>query len=269
MSEQLEPKIIKDIQKTGFPTEIVSASIMRHRGWKVINNTSYWDENEGKSREFDILAYNDVILQNQNIAVRINLICECKKSEKPWVFFMTEEKYDSSKLSELIKSNEIKKQLSDISYIDIIADINMLKLHHYRKFSYLARTFYELFKGKENADHSTIIYSAIMSSIKSTLYLREYFSENKNFVIFYPVIIFNGNLFEAYVSSDKSVDLKSSKHIQLSFRYIVGKSVNKSVYEKNENHQQFIIDVVHDQYIDDFLQLIEDEQQEMAKLLVF
>ncbi|MGH8066352.1 MAG: hypothetical protein ACRERE_14175 [Candidatus Entotheonellia bacterium] len=69
MGESLEQKVLKDIEKTGYPTEIISASVLQHRGWEVTHNPSYWDEDEGKSREFDILAFREKKIQNIHLGI--------------------------------------------------------------------------------------------------------------------------------------------------------------------------------------------------------
>jgi hypothetical protein len=68
MSGSLEKKILEDMEKTGYPTEIMSASIMQGRGWEVTHKPSYWDEDERKSREFDIIAFRGKKIQNIYLA---------------------------------------------------------------------------------------------------------------------------------------------------------------------------------------------------------
>ena len=58
-SKTQEENIISELQKTGYPTEIVGASIMQQRGWGVLHNPSYLDDREGQSREFDIQAFRE------------------------------------------------------------------------------------------------------------------------------------------------------------------------------------------------------------------
>src|ERR1051325_3030545 len=93
----LEEKIKEDVQLTGFPTEIVSASRMLQRDWHVSHNPSFLDEDENKNREFDIWASKDKPVAQfpaNGLLLSICLLAECKKSNHPWVFFTTPEKYD-------------------------------------------------------------------------------------------------------------------------------------------------------------------------------
>jgi len=88
----IEETIIEDIQKTGYPTEITAASIMQANGWSVVHTPSFWDQEEQKSREIDIQAYRQWPTQSKNWTMGVYLIAECKKSEKPWVFFYNRRK---------------------------------------------------------------------------------------------------------------------------------------------------------------------------------
>jgi hypothetical protein len=105
-----ETKILQELQKTGYPTEIVSASLMQWRGWGVIHNPTYLDDSEDRSREFDIRAYKSFDFEDGRFSIGVYLITECKKSEKPWVFFMTPERYLQSRLGQLI-NGQIKINL--------------------------------------------------------------------------------------------------------------------------------------------------------------
>jgi hypothetical protein len=148
--KSLEQNILEELQKTGYPTEIISASLMQQRKWGVIHNPSYLDDSEGRSREFDIRAYQQkrFTLSNKVFNVGLFLITECKKSEKPWVFFTTPEKHNYSRLGKIINWSMAGYQVfsSDESSIALISDDKLLKFHHYFQQEHIARTFHEPFK---------------------------------------------------------------------------------------------------------------------------
>jgi hypothetical protein len=170
---------------------------------------------------------------------------------------MTEEPYSESYIVDVLKAN------NRIDFVEsYYGRINTF--HHYLDNRFLARTFYEAFK---NQDRSATIYSAALSSIEATMYIKKTFSNEKlYFFVFYPVVIFNGNLFEAYIYSDKSPDVKESKHIKILFSYIPRKTSNDTYYEKPD---KFIIDVIQYEYLEEFLKLIEDEQGMLERALLF
>lgn len=159
--------------------------------------------------------------------------------------------------------------------------------------SKLARTFYEAFKGKkgsnkkatesnkkategepetqETTEHFKTIYGAVMSAVKATLFHDKDERKDNWLRIYYPVVIFNGNMFEAQVDDKKEVEILSTKHLQLSFSYKMPVALSKervgwapSIWT---NYHEFIVDIVHEDYLDEFLQLIEDEQDKLAGIL--
>lgn len=223
MPSSQQDKIIEELVKTGFPTEIVSASIMQGRGWFVLHNPSYFDVDESKSREFDIRAYRHLWKDAQSalgggFSSGLYLVTECKKSEKPWVFFTTPEDHSDgrARLGKVIKWNlGIKKQIfTDRSHAEsIISDGSLRRFHHYFQHSRLARTFHQPFRSEK--EQSKMIYSAVMSVVKATLFMAKDSAGNW-LRIFYPLVVFSGDLFEAQVQPDKHIELSQSKHLQLS-----------------------------------------------------
>lgn len=262
-----EQAIIEELQKTGYPTEIVSASIMQRRAWGILHNPSYLDASEGHSREFDIRAYREWTLRTtqETFYIGAYLIIECKKSEKgkPWVFFTTPAQHNLTMAGPLIKGQSTDKVIftTHSNAISFVSDDTVRSFHHYFKQDRLARTFHEPFKKQEKSDHSQMIYPAVMSAVKATLFHYNQTPLRNYLRIFYPVIVFNGDLFEAQVDASKNITLTPSQYIQLSFHYIEPISTS---YKSAPNVHQFIIDVVHEEYLDYFLLMVEEEHKALA-----
>lgn len=266
----LEEAIIADLEKTGYPTEIIAAAIMERRNWMIAHNPSYVDDSEGQSREFDIRAYRkkDLMINGKDFALGYYLITECKKSLKPWVFFTTEESYIRPRLGSVIKSKAPNKLTLFTNYHNpesLVPDDTLRKFHHYFQQQRLARTFYEPLKGQEKSGHSQMIYSAVMSAIKATLFLANDQPIESWLRVFYPLIVFSGDLFEARVNAAKKIDLLRTQYIQLSFNYV--EPQKKPDYRLSfvwERIQEFFIDIVHEDYLNQFLDEIENEQVILA-----
>jgi hypothetical protein len=81
----LEKRIIKDLEKSGYPLEIYTTSVLESKGWEVINQDGYLDAEEGKWRTIDISAFMRIELPYSSVyrVLHLTLIIECKKSEKP------------------------------------------------------------------------------------------------------------------------------------------------------------------------------------------
>jgi hypothetical protein len=292
----LEEKIKEDVQLTGFPTEIVSASRMLQRAWHVGHNPSFLDEDENKNREFDIWATKDKDVAQfpvNGLLLSICLLAECKKSNYPWVFFTTPEKHYSFILGTVIKWGLHEKQVFSSNHMfvsnsePIISDIELREFHHYFQKPRLARTFYEAFKGgrkklnreatggelesQEATEHIKTIYGAVMSAVKATLFHDKDERKDNWLRIYYPVVIFSGKMFEAQVDSNKRVALLPAKHLQLSFSYKMPVASSKEraggLSTIWTNYHEFIVDIVHEDYLDEFLQVIEDEQDKLVDIL--
>ena len=72
-------KIESEIIKTGFVLENNVASILKSKGWTLISNRYYIDDQEESVREIDLLAYK--VSNLENFQVFTALIISCKKSD--------------------------------------------------------------------------------------------------------------------------------------------------------------------------------------------
>ena len=90
MSESEKKKIINDMKKAGLPLEIEVSSVLETYGWVVHNQEGYLDCDENKWRTIDVAAHKRIELPNSLSykALNVSLIIECKKSEKPWAFYI-------------------------------------------------------------------------------------------------------------------------------------------------------------------------------------
>ena len=89
-SDNLIDRIKKDLEKSGFGSEMQAIRTFLERGWACSGGLTFVDREEGKSREFDVLAhYYEMHRLKSGRAIRIftDVSVEVKKSEKPWVVF--------------------------------------------------------------------------------------------------------------------------------------------------------------------------------------
>jgi hypothetical protein len=110
-----------------------------------------------------------------------------------------------------------------------------------------------------------MIYAAIMSVIKATIFHVQGERGKRDETIYYPIVIFSGNLFEAIVSSVDEIELLPSEHIQVSFNYMLPiNSVYTTIWDSQKT---FIIDVIHENYLAQFLKIIDEEHIYLAECL--
>lgn len=82
MSKDEIARIKADIVKSGLPCEIDISTKLRSAGWTVIPQDEYVDEDTGKPRAIDIVAFKWL-----EESLQVHLTIECSKSVKPWVFY--------------------------------------------------------------------------------------------------------------------------------------------------------------------------------------
>lgn len=260
--------IIEDLQRTGYPTEIVAARQMQRRDWYVVHNPSYLDDVEKRSREFDIHALRSSVMREaaENVLIAYmytRLVVECKKSDKPWVFFTTAEHNTSSRSGRLIQLTSPVRNLfwPESSPHTVIPFDELSSLHHYFHEKERARTFHEPFKN--TAQHAPMIYTAILSTIKAVLFYLAQPSMHDVIGLYYPVVIFDGPLFVAKVGQQKEITLEEVQYLQLSHHYTLPAKTRTDW----DTEREFIIDIVHESHVDDYLLRMEREHNVIAAKL--
>lgn len=243
MLENEKAKIEKELRIQGFPLEIEVGLLLKRRGWKVIHQPFYVDEDSGKGRLGDLWAIKAFHSKEKYDLIHFSLIIECKKSEKPWVFYVTEkEPLEWLALKYWSKTQRLE-WAHHSHYNDKVQKEN-------------AVVSFEPFKGKNKED----IYEASMQVLKCAQYklnnLASIFKDDKfnfknnPFFLIYPVIVFDGHLWE-YKFKDIEYDLSETNYLQ----YCV------------EQKESSLIDIVKKENLVYFLDLIEKEYDSIIKTL--
>lgn len=86
-SQSIEEKIIDDLRKSGFASEIFAEAIFFSKDWDTTAGNYYFDLDENKVREYDVHAFKAFYHKDDDFTYtfRVNLIGEVKKSRNPWV----------------------------------------------------------------------------------------------------------------------------------------------------------------------------------------
>src|SRR5258708_8233762 len=116
MPDDLHKKVSEWLDKEGFPLEMVVASAFRRAGLWVMQSDYYEDPNEGKQREIDVIARQQVLVARD--LLRITFAVECKVSrDKPWVLFTADSIrfLDSTRVAERTASSLGKRFLSQVA----------------------------------------------------------------------------------------------------------------------------------------------------------
>ncbi|MEK6479618.1 hypothetical protein WJR50_18885 [Catalinimonas sp. 4WD22] len=271
--KSLEERILEDIDKTGFITELEIASKFLEKKWSVIHSSTYEDLDYNISREIDLIAnfYLFDFFTDQDINVSVKLIIEVKKvSKRPWVIFSSPgtsklfanhlgwNLLHNAKNHESIISNDGDKYetLLNIFDDDVLEESNYFNIN-----KNYGRAFHESFKAPNEPSK---IYESLLTVSKASLYEYqkakgsdiENFGEEKemdyensiDLEIFVPVIILEGNLFEVYLNKNGKKELKRADYIPIDFKYSSPKYKSEKFQELNL--YPIIVDLKHlDQFI--------------------
>lgn len=256
----LEERIIEELEKSGYPLEIKATLTLESRGWNVLNQEGYLDVETNKWRTIDIFATKTFELPNSPIYKKLHLCLaiECKKIDNPWVFWIRDKKRMRT-FDPIIASSLIK--LESNPWLHPLHITNLAHCFHYYlpRYSKVALISYEPFikKGK------SIIFEATRQVIKFLIYERKRTQDllvikkavRDIISIAYPLIIVDGKLYEMEFK-DKRPKLIQSRYIQ----FLTSHGI--------PHPENFIIDIVKIDFIDNYLNLIEDEVKKLTTKIV-
>lgn len=223
MDETLKKRIIADIQKTGFPSELKVAAILKKDNWTIEQNGTYLDYETNQSREIDIKAYKLFSEEKSKFYFFVHLIIEVKKIDtRPWIFF--------------VRENISKPVLNFIGpgYSQIITDENfrnrflparqLMELFPRNEEDAIGTAYYDAFKA---VDEPSKIYGALLSAIKGAFHeakisegeskKEEKFNPEEIIYlnIFMPIVILDGLMFKASLNDDETVNLEETNYVPI------------------------------------------------------
>lgn len=88
-NESEAARITKDLEKYGFPLEVITTKSLNAKGWETTNQATFQDIETKKFRTVDIIAQKNLLKIN-DMPIELLLVIECKssfKESKPWIFY--------------------------------------------------------------------------------------------------------------------------------------------------------------------------------------
>jgi hypothetical protein len=210
----MDKKILEWIQKQGYPLEMKVADLFKRSGFSVIQSDYYKDIDTGISREIDIIAYIQKVIDNH--LIRIEFIIECKTShDKPFVLFTSNTRFPGvSRVAQRAASTLGMKLLRLLAKR---TDVQKQLL-----FQLPARTGYGITQAFGSGNDKA--YEAAMSVSKATAAAVEeanaYEKSEKIKVcsIFMPIIVLSAKLVESYLGEDGNVAVENTNEAVLLWR---------------------------------------------------
>lgn len=258
-------KIKKDIQKSGFASELNVRKILYDHGWSLSGGSAYFDKDENKSREIDIISHRSSFIKHKrNYLVRNfwYLFVEVKKTEKPWIVFKksVEEPFDSCAWNNLINSINLPCKPRFLS--------KSLRKHSLLKANGWEGTgIHEAFK---NPSQPSQWYKAFLSACKAAEAYKEQYGSDGNKVsddiiedsseisFHQPIVVLDGVLASAELDENNQISIEEVKSAAFKFQY-------KTLNYKQRSYR---VDLVTVDGLIDYIELIKKRQSNFTKELL-
>lgn len=255
LNEELEKKLIEDLNKTGFGSEMKAIKTFLERDWNCSGGYGYLDDN--KTREIDLQAQRHLqqsISPSGFLRVSFCIIAEVKKSDKPWIAFRTDFK------------NKDYEAIDPLNNLISLSNISFKRLYNNEKHRILYSTSintipmrlgwaaYGLHESFKSPDAPSKWYSAFVSVCKAANF---WLSENKardlgkdffDFVIVKPIVILDGILTSASLDIKGDLVLREEEFAPFNFPFVLPN------HSSNENYH---IDVVTLRNLEKYLEICE------------
>jgi hypothetical protein len=245
--------------------------LLRKNNWHVSHQAYFYDSEERKSRALDIVAARLELVHSPKLdRFNVTLLIECKKSlDKPWVFYTTLKEED---------------HVADIGSLFLIKFISVPKFEpenyplfwrsHYflKEILRTATISYEPFSEGRRRQ----IFTATNQVLKALVYSRKTANETfkkalsiaktspelskkalpflKNTVIiYYPVIVFDGRMYECKLS-DNNMEVLPVDYVQYQVSHETFEEIGGGTY---------LIDVVRKEFLVTYLGWLNKEIENM------
>lgn len=262
----LTEKIAEFLDKTGFPLEVDCIRMLSSRNWMVAKGLAYRDPDEPSLRELDIAAWTTRVYAYKPLRMAVvRLMIECKKSERPWIFFTHPE--GAVDLRSHIKHVSSMGELFATEAMGLgRPDAQLAKWQHpYSGEVGQAKTYVEYNPRRKGEPSAPDIRSGLMTAVKSVAdemsRLGGAMDEHTGgFAVFYfPVVVLRGHLFEARPDEHGKMAVWPSKHVRVVVDFLPRGE------EFKDGGMTYIVDILHDESLAAYIDLVESGLRPLFK----
>lgn len=270
MNEELHKKVINDLEKSGFGSEMKAIqTFLTRSNWKVWGHETFYDRDAQITREYDISAFYPIGYEAEDkeiITINFFITAEVKKSSRPWVVFKHIPQW-SHELQDSIDSllHAARLPASKYTFTEAISKDSIMD-----RTGQIGYGIHESFKDPKQPSQW---YSAFTSAYKAAeaALLRE--SDNRHdkdtisqdlkkvsaFVVWVrPLVILDGILLSAGLSDDAEIEVEEINEASFEFRfstanYKAGRGIIDLITLSNLNdyltywekrHQKFLVEIL-------------------------
>lgn len=263
MTKDLSKKIIDDLEKVGFPTEVVISSKLDHTKWTVYNGALFEDIETRKDREIDIHAVkvdyyfagaiSQPVKQGDENKLIAHLVIEIKKTDKPWIFF------DNGRTSWPQIPSQNFKSLRNKFHNLLFDDLKKLGLKKHRYINEILHKSYHI--SFSNPSITSAIYEALVKVSKALDYFKSHYGNGRySLHLFIPIVVLDGSLWSASLNKSEKVELKSTNHLFVVFTRLTKNKESEMSFEEEQ-----ICDIVTREGFNDYLQTLQKDNREVYK----
>jgi hypothetical protein len=250
MYDNLIEKIKTELKKSGYPLEFYCKHVLWSKRWSI-SGAKQFVTGDGLYKEIDIEGCEGFFSDSRSKSeyhIVTHIPVECKKNSKnPWVFFM-----------DRISRNP------NLSCVD--SDLRMLtrmelsgKAFHYMRNENGCSSYVVAFKD-DSSKESQQIYEAVHKVIEFVKFSIEDWTKAKgrrntarklpiNIHVYYPVVVFDGQLFVAEVANEDLI-LREASHVVL----------ERSEVLDVHGIWHYTVDIVRKDYFPQYLDLLRQNE---------
>lgn len=265
MSEGLSRKIVNDLKKVGFPTEVAVSSFLDRVGWTVYNGALFEDLDENKPREIDVHAVNVNNSLADKIKVKIepgnenklisHLVIEVKRSDKPWVFF------DNGRIRWpwISPPRNFKSEKERFHYFLI----NDLKKYGLKKYRYMKDKLHKSYHvALSSPSQPSMIYEALVKVSKALVYFKSHYGTGTYVLhLFIPIVVLDGSLWSASLDNKENVRLKEVDYLLVTHSELLEYKKLRMKFEEEQ-----IVEIITKKAFEKRFKIIEKDNKEIYKV---
>jgi hypothetical protein len=202
--------VLEFLNNEGYPLEMHVAKCFRHAGFQVFQSNIYVDKETGKDREIDVVAYSSRFFGDYLISIRA--IIECKYAKFPWVLLSKEDRL----LQKLGMENYYCTDNNGRILLERLAVEPEFMLPP--RFMIERRTCYGLTDISTKDSDVKTPYKAVKTLLNSLIYEKDKKADENLLTIYVPVIVIQGQLFEAFLNEADEIEVHEIKEGQLIYK---------------------------------------------------
>jgi hypothetical protein len=259
MNEDLEKQIIADLEKSGFSSELRAIRAFITAGWGCTGFANYFDKDLELITSVDLRAWRELEDKTDKLITEADFYIEgeVKKSERPWIVFKEKSTrviddhfnnltyvygFAPFRLSAGLTQNSIYSHLGWRGY----------GIHEsFKKPDSPSRAYSALVKASKAAEATLVATSAFYEEMKESEKGLENLPKHHACVFVKPVVILDGILISAELSTEGSIVLEEINYAPVELRYR-SKHCQKGVY---------LIDIVTLDNLAEYIKLSESRHQ--------